>query len=481
MKDPELQPAIIIIFGITGDLAGRYLLPALYHLMKDNLLHEHTEIVGITRRDVSVDDLLGKTELCVQEKDNICDPTVLKRMRSALSMFKMDLDDGADYNRLKIHLDAMETKHGVCMNRLYYLSIPPAVYQPVVALLGEHKLNTSCPHNMAETRLLVEKPFGHDLASAQALIEATGKEFAEDQIYRIDHYLAKETVQNILAFRLHNPIFEALWSNRYVASIEITANETIGIEGRAKFYEQTGALRDFIQSHLLQLLAATTMERPTSMGSEAIHAVRLKLLQAIEPMPIDKVAERTVRGQYKGYKDEVGNSASTVETFAAIQLFIQNSRWEDTPILIRTGKALNERVTTINLTFKHPIGTTRHPNVLSFAVQPREGISVDLYVKRPGFSNEMQAVPMDFRYERNFGSANHPNAYERVLVDAIRGDRTLFATGDELLASWRILQPIIDEWQKQATELVEYAPGSTGPKLTTALKHHVSGYDTNLE
>lgn len=467
MKNPGLQPAIIVIFGITGDLSGRYLLPALYHLMKDNLLHEHTKIIGVTRRDVSVDALLDKTKLNVLGADEPCDPVVLEHMRQALTMYKMDLDKGDDYDQLKQYLDSIETAEGMCMNRLFYLSIPPDVYQPIVALLGKHKLNAGCQHGKAESRLLVEKPFGHDLPSAKKLIAETGKDFAEDQIYRIDHYLAKETVQNILAFRQHNPIFEALWSNRYIASIDIAAKETIGIEGRTTFYEQTGALRDFVQSHLLQLLAVTTMELPTSDGSEAIHAARLKLFDAVEAMPRDKVASRTIRGQYEGYRQEVDNPTSTVETYAALKLFVQNNRWENTPITIRTGKSLDERSTTIDLKFIHPKGNTKHPNMLTIAIQPREGISVDLYVKRPGYDQEMQLVPMDFRYERNFESGSHPNAYERVLVDAIRGDRTLFATGNELLASWRILQPVIDEWAQNDPEVQVYQPGSHGPTLTS--------------
>lgn len=471
MNNPALEPAIIVILGITGDLSGRYLLPALYHLMKDNLLHEHTEIIGISRRDVPVEDIIEKTVQHIQQTDESSDPAVLDRMRQALSMYQMDLESGEAYDQLKQHLESVEEKHDICMNRLFYLSIPPAVYQPIVALLGEHGLQNGCQHGKSESRLLVEKPFGHDLPSAEKLIAATGKDFAEEQIYRIDHYLAKETVQNILAFRQHNPIFEAIWSNHYIASIDIYAKETIGIEGRATFYEQNGALRDFIQSHLLQLLAATTMERPSSDGGEAIHATRLKLLQAIEPMPEDKVAERTARGQYEGYREEVDNPETTVETYAAIKLFIQNSRWEDTPITIRTGKALDDRATIIDVTFKHPEGTTHHPNVLTFAVQPREGISIDLFVKRPGFDNEMQMVPMDFRYDRNFASGNHPNAYERVIVDAIRGDRTLFATGEEVLASWRILQPIIDAWSKDGAHLQQYKPGSTGPMLPESFAH----------
>lgn len=463
MNRTQLEPAIIVIFGITGDLSTRYLLPALYHLFKDNLLHEKTEIVGVSRRDVSVDELLSKTELCVREKDKVCDPEALKRMRERLNMFKMNLGNGEDYDKLLEHLNTTESKHGVCMNRLYYLSIPPGVYQPIVKLLGEHGLNASCQHGKAATRLLVEKPFGYDLPSARELIAETGKQFGEEQIYRIDHYLAKETVQNILAFRLHNPIFDSLWSNEHVASIEITAKEKIGIEDRAAFYETTGALRDFVQNHLLQLLAVTAMEKPAEMSSDAIHATRLKLLESVEPVPADKVGERTLRGQYEGYLGEVGNSNSTVETYAELQLFIQNDRWEGVPVTIRTGKALDEKSTTISMAFKHSKGETHHPNVLTFAIQPSEGIAINLCVKHPGFDAEIETATMDFSYERSFGGNGHPDAYERVLVDAVRGDRTLFATSAEVLASWRILQPVIEAWAKDAKGLRMYKKGSAGP------------------
>ncbi len=463
-RDTKLNPSIIVIFGITGDLSQRYILPALYHLMSAGLLHDQTEIIGVSRRDVSVDDVLDRTTLCVLEEDNVCDEAALQRMRSAIRMFRMDLNAGTDYDRLLKLLNGLEDKHGVCMNRLYFLSIPPIVYLPIVQLLGEHGLNGSCQHDKAATRLLVEKPFGYDLSSAQQLISAIGTEFKEEQIYRIDHYLAKETVQNILAFRLHNPIFEALWSNRYVTSITIEAKERIGIEHRATFYEQTGALRDFIQSHLLQLLAITTMEKPPVMNSNEIHRARLRLLESIEPVPASKINERTIRGQYDGYRDEVGNPESSVETYASLTLYIESDRWKDVPVTVRTGKALDEKRTTIILTFKDPEGLTRHANTLTFYVQPHEGIGVDLCVKRPGFDNEVQSVPMEFLYERNFNATHvHPDAYERVLVDAIRGDRTLFATSDEVLASWRILQPVIEAWSKNDQGLQAYRKGSTGP------------------
>jgi glucose-6-phosphate 1-dehydrogenase len=464
MSKPKLEPAIIVIFGITGDLSTRYLLPALYHLFKDNLLHEETEIIGVSRRDVSVDDLLNTTELCVLEDDKVCDPAALKRMREALSMFKMDLANGNDYDNLRNHLNALEDKHGVCMNRLYYLSIPPGVYRPIVALLGNHGLNQSCQHGNAATRLLVEKPFGYDLASARELIAETGEHFNEEQIFRIDHYLAKETVQNILTFRFHNPVFEAVWDKDNVERIDIVASEKIGVEGRAAFYEQTGALRDFVQSHLLQLLAATTMEKPENMGSSAIHKVRLKLLESVEPVPADKVAERTIRGQYDGYREEVGIPHSTVETYATLQLFIDNERWRGVPMRISTGKALNERNTEINVIFRQP-DDGKHTNMLTFSIQPSEGIGINLCVKRPGFDDQIETAGMDFSYERSFmDKQGHPSAYERVLVDAVRGDHTLFATSDEVLASWRILECVVEAWSMSAEGLRAYQKGSTGPE-----------------
>lgn len=463
MKQSQLEPAIIVIFGITGDLSQRYLLPALYHLIGNDLLHEKTEIIGVSRRDVSVDELLDKTELCVLEADKVCDPASLQAMRSRLSMFKMDLGNGDDYDKLLEHLNALEDKHGICMNRLYYLSIPPGVYQPIVTLLGEHGLNASCQHGRAATRLLIEKPFGYDLVSARELITETGKQFGEEQIYRIDHYLAKETVQNILTFRFHNPIFEAIWDREHVAGITIEASEKIGVEGRAAFYEQTGALRDFVQSHLLQLLAVTTMEKPQKMTSEAIHASKLKLLEAIEPVPADKMSERAVRGQYEGYRAEVNNPDSATETFAAIKLFIENERWRRVPVTIRTGKALGEKRTEINVMFQQPEGASSHTNTLTFSVQPHEGIGINLCVKRPGLDNQIETATMDFSYERTFDTHGHPDAYERVLVDAVRGDRTLFATSAEVLASWRVLQPVIEAWAKDAHDLHIYKQGSTGP------------------
>lgn len=460
-----LQPAIIVIFGITGDLAQKKLLPALYHLFKGNLLHEKTIILGVSRRAVTAEELLDKVELCVNEIDKVCDPAALARVRQQLRMHQMNLTDGADYHKLHDLLDHLETEHGVCMNRLYYLSIPPQTYGPIVKHLGKSGLNTSCMHGRAMTRLLVEKPFGYDLASAHQLIDTTANWFGEDQLYRIDHYLAKETVQNILAFRMYNPLFAAVWDNLHIVSVEITAAEQIGVEGRAEFYDNIGALRDFIQSHLLQLLAIITMELPTDLESDTIHASKLKLLQQISAIRPAEVAAKAVRGQYQSYRHEVDKPDSQTETYAAIHLQIENPRWKDVPILLQTGKALAEKRTDARIVFADKAAAAERSNELIFRIQPDEGISLDLRAKKPGFGDELQAVVMDFNYQQSFDDHGHPNAYERVLVDAVRGDHTLFSTSQEVVAAWQVVEAVVQAWSRDnyGSRLISYPVGAQLP------------------
>jgi len=461
---PALEPAILVIFGITGDLSKRYLLPSLYHLVKEDLLHEKTEIIGVTRGDMQLDELLATIELCVNEVDGICDPVAVKKLKQRLTLRKMDLTDPKEYDLLLEDLNKIEAKHGVCMNRLYYLSIPPNVAQPIINFLGSRKLNKSCQHNVANTRLLAEKPFGYDLSSARDLIEATAKHFSEEQVYRIDHYLAKETVQNILAFRFNNPIFEPMWDDKHIDYIEVLANEKLGIEGRVNFYEQVGALRDLIQSHLLQILALVTMEQPKELTSALIHKNKQTVMQQMVAVPFNAVNQDAVRGQYEGYKNEVSNPDSTTETYAAIHLHVGNERWKNAPMIARTGKALKERLSEVNVVFK-PTDDSPHHNVLTFRIQPNEGIELSLRVKKPGFDDEIQPVEMDFNYKTSFIGDFTPTAYERVLVDAVRGDHTLFATAGEILESWRVVQPVVSEWAKNITDMRSYKKGSDGPDI----------------
>lgn len=453
-----VNPPIIVIFGITGDLAQRYLLPALYHLMKDGLLDERTEIVGISRRDITAEQLLTQVDLCVHDTDKICDPVILEALHQRTRMIQMDLGDPAAYTGLLKMLNAIEEQKGVCLNRLYYLSIPPQFYLPVVRLMGEAGLNGSCEHGRAETRLMVEKPFGFDLTSAEALITETAKVFEEEQTFRIDHFLAKETVQNLLTFRFKNPIFGSLWGSQHIASIDINAYEQIGIEKRAEFYESLGALRDFIQNHLLQLTALITMDAPAVLDSDHIHAAKQQVLEKIQPGQVTNA----LRGQYEGYRAEVGNLRSTTETYAALTISINSDRWQGVPINLRTGKAMAEKNYEIIITFHARSDPSVPHNRLRFRLQPAEGIELELLTKKPGFEDELQTVSMGFDYEQHFDDHKHPNAYERVILDAIRGDHTLFTTSGEVLASWQIIQPVLDAWAKTGGDLQFYAPGQKG-------------------
>jgi glucose-6-phosphate 1-dehydrogenase len=461
----KLDPTIIVIFGITGDLSKRYLLPALYHLIKNGLLNEQTRIVGVTRGTTTASELFEKVEDTIKQKGETSDSQALAVMKETTTMFQMDLDDPKGYDSLLEKLNSLETDQGVCMNRLFYLSIPPNAYESVIELLGERKLTESCQHGEATARLLVEKPFGYDLESAEKLIATTSKAFSEEQIFRIDHYMAKETVQNILTFRFQNPIFEALWNNQHISSITISAKEKIGVEGRAVFYEPMGALRDFIQSHLIQILGIVTMEMPQTLDSDPIHTNKQTVLEQVKPVDSQEIDQRTLRGQYEGYRQEVKNEDSVTETYAEITVGIDNPRWQNVPITMLTGKALDERKTEVCVNFYGASGVDN--NKLRFRIQPNEGIELDLITKKPGFDYDAQVTPMEFSYQKDFGDNSQPDAYERVLVDAVRGDHTLFATSEEVLASWRIVQPVLDAWSKSGDNLKAYKQGSTGPSGNT--------------
>ncbi|MGH7237165.1 MAG: glucose-6-phosphate dehydrogenase, partial [Candidatus Saccharimonadales bacterium] len=470
-----LEPAIIVIFGLTGDLAQRKLLPALYYLVKNELLDKDTVIVGISRRDVTTEEVVKGLAKNLKAQGDTCESSVRAKLKKMITMRQMNLEDPAHYKELRKALEAIEDRYQVHMNRLFYLSIPPQMFEPVISRMGLHGLNGSCQHGVAVSRILVEKPFGYDIQSAKELIEQMSQYFGEDQIFRIDHYVAKETVQNILTFRLNNPAFNSIWNSRHISHIQLTASEKIDIEGRVTFYEQTGALRDIIQSHLLQLLAILTMEPPEHRTAEDLHAAKLKLLNSIRPIPADKIWQLSVRGQYENSKKEVNNPKSRIETYAALRLEIDNERWKNVPILLRTGKALAEKVTELCLVFK-PLHGESHANVLTFAIQPDEGITLHLQAKKPGFDYETETVKMRFSYEQTFRDHGHPDAYERVLVDAVRGDHTLFATSASVMAAWRIVEPVIQAWAASDQNLETYKPKSWGPASARELAEN-SGLD----
>jgi glucose-6-phosphate 1-dehydrogenase len=460
-EQPGLEPTILVIFGITGDLSKRYLLPALYHLFKDGLLAEHTRIVGLTRQSLTADELFGQVELCINEIDNICDPAGLQKIRTATELMQFDPEEAEDYPKLHERLNAIESEQGMCMNRLYYLSIPPELFDSTVHNIGAAGLNGSCQHGQAATRLLVEKPFGSDLASAEKLIAKTNEVFSEEQVFRIDHYLAKETVQDIVAFRRSNPIFADVWNNQHISAIDIVAYESLGVGHRINFYERVGALRDVVQSHLLQLMAVTMMELPQELDTQHIHAARQKLLR--DTIPADP--SLAVRGQYEGYRTESGNPDSTTETFARVRLSVDDARWQGTAVTISTGKALSEKLTQVSVTFHSPEDS--ESNRLTFRIYPNEGIHLELKVKQPGFDDKLEQAVMDFSYANGANRETHPDAYERVLLDAVRGDRTLFATSDEVLSSWRIVDPIISAWRDNATGLYIYPSNADAATVAT--------------
>lgn len=453
------DPTILVIFGITGDLSKRFLLPSLYHLIKEDMLNSHTEIVGVTRGDANLDELLSSIELCVSEIDGVCDPSAVKKLKSCLSLHKMDLTNAEDYMVLYKRLNELENQHGVCMNRLYYLSVPPMVTEPIIRLLDEGGLNKSCQHGKASTRVLIEKPFGYDTESAKELIKATSGSFNENQIFRIDHYLAKTTVQNILAFRSTEPHIEKLWNGKHIKYIEVLADEKIGIENRVSFYEKVGALRDFVQSHLIQILALTTMEIPKSVNETDIHRNKLKILKKIQSVPQNQVSEYAVRGQYDGYRKEVDNPSSTTETFAAIQLKIDNKKWRNTPMIIRTGKELKNRLSEVNVVFKDKV-LNGGRNKVTLRIQPNESIELK------DTDDKQDVLKLAFKHDIRLKDGFLPNAYEKILVDSVKGDHTLFSTSDEILETWRVVQPVLDEWAKSSADLTIYKKGSDGPSTS---------------
>lgn len=470
MSEPtkDLQPAIITIFGITGDLAKRYLLPSLYKLANSGLLPINTKIVGATRSTVTTEEILARIKKSV-ESDNVtvCQENTMNWLRGALSIVSMDITNHNDYKILKNKLDSLEDQTGTCLLRIFYLAIPSAMFAPVVDQLGEQGLNKGCQHGTHESRLLIEKPFGYDLQSAKDLILRLQKAFTEDQIYRIDHYLAKETVQNILAFRFNNPLFSETFNEKHISHIMITATESIGIENRVNFYEQMGAMRDFIQSHLLQLVALTTMDEPKNMDAKSTHHQKEIILNSILPPHADKMDVETVRGQYSTYREEIHDNKSQTETYVAIKLSINNDRWRNVPIFIRTGKALAEKVNEITIIYNNS-HKPNIKNVLVIRIEPNEGIVLDLTIKKPGFNNDLQHVQMDFCYQQKLSDAQY-NAYERVLADTLRGDKTLFVTSQEVLASWKITSPILEAWANNRTQLNIYKNGSWGPSQADKL------------
>lgn len=455
----DQNPVLFVIFGISGDLSRRKLLPALYRLIEQDGMPKQFKVVGISRQpDYSVDALFDATREYI-ENPNEYQMQYLKDHVTIVHNALTSNDDGA---ALRDALQTEGAKLGQNVQRIYYLSIPPAAFPPLVTLLGSTGHNAPFENEAGKPRLLVEKPFGYNSQSSTELIDAADREFGEEQIYRIDHYLARETAQNLLTFRFKNSLFDTIWNAQHISNIKIAAYEQIDIEGRANFYEHVGALRDIIQSHLLQLLAFVMMDKPAEWSSTAIHQQKLAFLESIQPITPEQVGTQAIRGQYNGYREAVSNFESVTETFAHLKLMV-GGQWEGTNVVLETGKALNERSTYVEVTFR---GNTPDDagNTLTFCLQPNEGIQLQLQAKRPGLGNDTQPVHMEFDYEHSFDAAS-AQPYERVIMDAIKGDQTLFASGQEVIASWKVVDAVLEAWANDAGNLRFYERGSSAEQI----------------
>jgi glucose-6-phosphate 1-dehydrogenase len=470
------EPTAIVIFGALGDLAGRKLAPALFNLLLDGALAEPTVIIGLSRGDHSAAQFAEHLKPRVAEfSRQPVEPAAWDKFAATLDFVSGEFDDDQTYVALAAKLEACKAR-GTKGNRVFYLSVPPAVFPLILEKLEHHRLIERAVQKPGapSCRVIVEKPFGRDLASARALNEMTAKYLDETQIYRIDHYLGKETVQNILVLRFGNSIFEPIWNRNHVDYVEITAAETIGIEGRGAFYEQTGVVRDIIQNHLLQVMSLVTMEVPASFSADDIRDEKAQVLRSVRNYDLNDVANYCVRGQYRGYRDEKGVSPeSQVPTYAAMRFMIDSWRWQGVPFYLRAGKSLAERVTEVAIHFKsvplvlfrdEAAGGVLQPAVLTLRIQPHEGISLRFVAKVPGESISVGNVLMTMNYADAF-QRPISEAYERLLLDCMRGDATLFNRRDTVDRAWQLIEPVLQVWE--ATPGVHlYEPGSAGPAAT---------------
>jgi len=489
--DRHADACAVVIFGASGDLTRRKLMPALYNLALGRFLAGSFAVVGVARREKTHDQFRAEMREGVSKfsRRRPVDEAVWGDFEKGISYVSGTFEDKGTYERLRAHLEQLDQERGTRKNRLFYLAVPPADFGVIAQ--GLKDANLVAPPNGERgapwTRVVIEKPFGHDLSSARVLNATVGKVFTEDQVFRIDHYLGKETVQNLLVFRFANSLFEPVWTREHVDHVQITVAEEIGVEGRGKFYEQTGVTRDIVENHLMQLLCLTAMEPPISLEADAVRDEKVKVLRSLRPIERSLVTENVVRGQYgrghvraeeaPAYREEPDvASDSAVETYVAMRIFVDNWRWGGVPFYVRAGKRLARRVTEVAVQFKkvpHTLfraadgGIT--PNVLSLRIQPDEGIAIRFISKEPGQTTILRDVAMDFRYGAAFGS-NTPEAYERLLLDAVRGDATLFTRSDEVEHQWAFIDPVFDGWSAGGIAPPPmYPAGSWGPEQSDDL------------
>ncbi len=488
------EPCAVVIFGATGDLTQRKLLPTLAHLFHDHPLPQGFSIVAFARRPMNDEQWRGMALDSINKympEDDKLDSKTQHDFAQRMYYCQSDFNDREGYQKLADLLDKLDSEKGTQGNRLFYLATPPTLDSEIIHQLGGAGLAHPGQTNGDEeswARLIIEKPFGRDLASAQKLNREIARVFRENQTFRIDHYMGKETVQNILALRFANGIFEPLWNQRYIEHVQILVAESLGIGSRAEYYEESGAIRDMVQNHIMQVLCLTTMEAPVAFDADAIRDEKVKLMRAIPLLSPEDVAQRTVRGQYTagvidnqpqiGYREEKGVAPdSTTETYVALKLFIENWRWAGVPFYIRTGKCLPQRSTEMTIQFKrvpHQLYKPNEvkglvPNRLTIRIQPDEGMSLKIAAKVPGAARVLNDVDMSFAYASAFGIES-PDAYERLLADCMLGDSTLFIRRDEVETSWRIIDSITSAWKNMSSDTVHpYKAGTWGPAEADAL------------
>jgi glucose-6-phosphate 1-dehydrogenase len=480
------QPCAIVIFGASGDLAKRKLIPALYELAREKLLSDKFVLVGFSRSDLTDDAYRAE---CAEAITNFArtkpvDQAVLNKLSSQIFYVRGDYGSGADHKRLADKLAELDGKFGTQGNRLYYMSTPPNMFSPIIEGLGKQ---VGGANNGRFTRIVIEKPFGRDLASARELNQLLHRYFDEEQVFRIDHYLGKETVQNLMVMRFANSIFEPIWNYKYIDHVQITVSETLGVGSRGGYYDRSGATRDMVQNHIFQLMALIAMEPPVSLDATSIRDEKVKVYKSVRPVPASRADSVTVRGQYtagefagqktQGYRKEKDVApTSKTETFVAMKLFIDNWRWSGMPFYLRTGKFLPEKLSEVAVRFHHPPNTLFqkatdvpiYPNDLVIRVQPEEGISWRLNGKVPGGQMNIKPVALDFLYRTTF-NVEPPEAYERLIIDAMNGDQTLFIRGDEAEAAWSVIDPIEQGWAASSAGPLDYAPGQWGPQKAADL------------
>ncbi len=484
------EPCGLVIFGASGDLTHRKLIPALFSLFRRNLLPYEFFILGCARTPMTDEEFRKKARESIESRFAYARTDDLDDFIRRCGYHAGDYQDSGTYTKLSQRLKQLDKEHSSGGHHIFYLATPPSLYCPVASHLSSSGLTEEPESGSPYVHVVIEKPYGRDLESAMSLDNELHNSLAEHQIYRIDHYLGKETVQNILMFRFANAVFEPIWNRRYVDHVQITVAESLGVEHRAGYFEQAGLLRDMFQNHMLQMLALVAMEPPISFDADRVRDERVKLMRSIRPFPLETLDQCITRGQYgpgsidgiqvPGYRQEPGVAEdSQIETFIAARVFVDNWRWQGVPFYMRSGKRLKRKVSEIAIVFKRvpysmfaPLSPGElTPNVLVLNVQPEEGIALTIQAKQPGAKLCMNSLTMDFRYEEIFG-IELPDAYERLLLDCMLGDQTLFWRSDGIEASWALVTPVLDKWEQEGCPLASYDAGSWGPTQAHTLLEH---------